>query len=279
MSFDEDYSADTEFSKLLIRTNDVDLTRVALELTRDAYPDIEFEDTLDWINARSNELAGSVAGAWSEADALGRISQVIGETHAIFGDESVYTLADSSFLPRVIETKRGIPISLSVLYMAVANSLGIELRGVATPMHFITRYDGAIETIFVDAFDRGRIMNETECLEWLESITGQPRQQLSEHLQPVDSRAVVTRMLNNLKVIYIRDEAWTKALKVQQRLSALQPASYAQRRDLGMIALKAKQIAQAIDILRTCLKSCPDEEAEVLNLRIEEAERQLAQWN
>lgn len=70
MISERDFSADVEFSKLLLRDSDVDLTLVSLEIARDANPNLRFEETLDWIAARAAELSGRAAGAWSDADAL-----------------------------------------------------------------------------------------------------------------------------------------------------------------------------------------------------------------
>ena len=268
------FSRDPEFTKLLGRRTDVDLTYAALELARDAYPSLDFNQTLGWINARRAELAGPVARAKSEIDALRELAYCLGETHGIAGDQSAYERADSSYLNRVIETKRGIPISLSVLYIAVAQSLGLELQGVGAPMHFLTRFESCEEPIFLDAFSHGRILTLDECVQWLQSITGMSTEQVTSRLQPI-----IIRMLTNLKSLYTQQKDWAAACVVQQRLTALLPTSYLERRDLGMIALRANRPGQAIDVLQTCLKTCPSGEADVLKHHICEAQTQLAHWN
>lgn len=274
-----DYSADAEFRKLRARRSDVDLTVAALELARDAYANLDFGPTLRWIGARADELAGPVARSRTEIDVLGRLADCIAGTHEIFGEPDAYHRADSSFLHRVIESRRGIPISLSVLYMAVAGRVGIDLHGVSAPMHYLTRYESADGPMFLDPFFRGRILQSTECVAWLRATTRLPETQIEASLRPATPRMTIIRMLSNLKGLYARQENWTDAWKVQHRLATLQPTSYEERRDLALISIRAGRPAEAVNLLDTCLKDCPRDERQVLETHLDEAKSALARWN
>lgn len=279
MISERDFSADVEFSKLLLRDSDVDLVLAALEIARDTNPNLQFEDTLDWIAARAAELSGRAAGAWSDADTLRALSTLLAEEHGLMGDEAAYQFAESSYLPEVIARKRGIPISLSILYMAVAERAGIELRGVAAPQHFLVRFDGVEGPIFLDPFSGGRLMDGDECLRFLHEVTNMPESELKPCLRPADARAIVIRMLNNLKVLHAKNEDWPAAWLVQERLVALKPTCYEERRDLAFIALKSERTQEAIELLEDCLAECPESQIEVLRQHLDEAKRQLARWN
>lgn len=279
MVFERDFSQDTEFSKLLVRDSDVDLTIVALEIARDANSTLNFAPTLEWIADRANELSSVVAAAWSELDALRALCTMLGETFAIRGDAAAMLLPESSYLPEVIARKRGIPISLSILYMAVAQTAGIELKGVAAPQHFLTRFDGIEGAVFIDAFGGGRIMDRNECLTFLGDITNMPESELKPCLKPAEPRAIIIRMLNNLKVLHAKQDNWSAAWLVQERLTALKPGSYEERRDLAFIALKCERSKLAIELLKECLGDCPDDQKDLLTQHIDEAKRQLARWN
>ena len=279
MRVDADYSADQEFTKLLARRSDVDLTVAALELARDACPRLCFHETLDWIDRCAEEIHGSISAAWTEEDAIKRIAAKISIEHGIFGDSQAYHKAKSSYLPDVITGKRGIPISLSVLYMAVSERVGLELHGVAAPLHFLARFEATDGPMFVDAFDHGRVMAWDQCVDWLVDITTLDSNHVVEYMEPVDSRSIITRMLNNLKLLHARNEDWQAAYNVQQRLTSLQPSSYRERRDYGVISIKANRPGQAIGILRECLESCPEDETELLEQQIEEAAGQVRNWN
>ena len=274
-----DFSTDTEFTKLLARSSDVDLPRVALELARDAYPNLDFSRTFEWLEARAQELAQPIARAPSESAVLRALAECLATTHGLHGEDIAYSQADSSFLQCVIRTKIGIPISLSVVYMAVARMLHIKLQGVAAPLHFITRCDALEGPLYLDAFSGGRILNQNECLNWIGSMSGISRAQLRANLKPVGTRPIIIRMLNNLKALYTRQEDWRAAWRVQCRLTALQPDLYQERRDLGLIALKSQQPGQAIELLESCLTSCAADERAVLQQNVDEARQQIAGWN
>ncbi len=276
---ERDFSQDAEFSKLLVRDSNVDLTIVSLEIARDANPGLRFDETLDWIAARGAELAGPTAAAWSEADGLRALCHLMAETYGLRGDDQAFQTPASSYLPEVIAQKRGIPISLSVLYMAVAQAAGIELRGVAAPQHFLTRFDAVDGPMFVDAFGGGLILDRQECLRFLHEMTNMPESELKPCLKPVGARAIVIRMLNNLKVLHAKLEDWPAAWLVQERLVALKPGCYEEHRDLAFIALKSERSQQALEMLDDCLAECPENQAELLQQHIEEAKRQLARWN
>ena len=279
MFSERDFSADVEFSKLLLRDSDVDLTLVSLEIARDANPALQFADTLNWIAARAAELSGRAAAAWSEADSLRALSTMLADTYGLMGDEEAYQLAESSYLPDVIARKRGIPISLSILYMAVARAIGLDLQGVAAPQHFLTRFDGIEGTIYLDPFVGGRMMDRDEVLHFLHEITNMPESELKPCLKPADARAIVIRMLNNLKVLHAKHEDWSAAWRVQERLVALKPSSYEERRDLAFIAMKSERTQEAIDLLEDCLAECPAHQTALLEQHLGEAKRQLARWN
>jgi regulator of sirC expression with transglutaminase-like and TPR domain len=279
MTSEPTYACDAEFIKLFTRRADVDLTLVSLELARDFQPGLDFRPTLEWLDERGRELAGAVARARSDRESLDRLVECLAQRHGISGDEACYDRAESSFLNRVIETGRGLPITLSILYMAVAERIGIDLRGVSAPRHFLTRYESVEGTLFVDPFSRGRIISQRECLRWLCEISGLGKADVRTSLKPARARTVVIRMLNNLKAFYVRQEDWPSAWMVQHRLTALAPASYQERRDLALISIRANRPGHAIDLLRSCLRTCPFDEKPALELHLREANAQLCRWN
>ena len=274
-----EYGCDSEFLKLMMRRTDVDLTLAALELARDASPGLDFAPTLNWIDARAAELSPAVAGAPSDSAALREISACLAERHGVFGDCSCYEQAESSYLHRVVETGRGLPIALSLLYIAVAERVGVELKGVAAPMHFLARFESSRGPLFVDAFNRGRVLKYAECLRWLHEMARLPKERIAAALEPVGPRVIVTRMLNNLKALHVRQERWLAAWHVQHRLAALHPCSYEERRDLAVISVRANRPGPAIDLLQSCLKACPSAERDALERQLREARNQIHRWN
>lgn len=279
MSLEFDHSRDTEFNKLLAWRTDVDLTRAALELARDAYPHLEFSVVTNWIQARVDELRPIVSRTTSEREALEIVAKNIACEHGIVGSEAAYSKPDGSFLQRVIETGQGIPISLSLIHIAVCRELGIELQGVGAPRHFLARLDTLEGPLFLDAFAGCRILTRDETVEWLSSLTGMTKREVARHLEPVGPRPIIFRMLNNLKVIYAEQLDWTGVWKVQSRITALSPSEYAERRDLALAATQADRAGQAIRLLKSLLNSCPENDREMLQLHLKHAESIVHRWN
>ncbi len=280
MDFLKDFATDPEFCKFLGRQDDsVNLTAAALELARDAYPELAFAPIFHWIDDRAAELSGPVAGAASDEALLAELAGCLAGRQGIVGAREAYEDADGSFLNRVIERKIGIPISLSVLYMAVAERMGLPLQGVAAPGHFLTSYETLDTPLFIDAFHAGKVLTYSECVQWLGETQGAAPEVLRKALEPVGPRQIVIRMLNNLKTLYAKQGEWRSCCKVQHRLLALQPAAYNERRDWAVIALKAGRSGQALKMLEHCLEGCPPDEREFLEKQRQEAHGQLAQWN
>lgn len=279
MLTDFDFARDAEFTKLMARRDDVQLTTVALELARDAYPQLDFAATEEWIAGRASEISSRILKAPNEEEALDLLAQCLAGKYGLKGTREAYQQADSSYLNRIIETRRGIPIGLSVLYMAVANQAGLPLHGVAAPGHFVTRYEAVDGPLFVDAFSAGEVLNLDQMLLRVTLSTGFSEERALCVLEPASPRTIIIRMLNNLKALYFEQEKWDAAWKVQHRLAALQPSSYEERRDLGLISVKANRPGPAVDILETCLKSASECEVTALESHIAEARRQLSQWN
>ncbi|RPI81506.1 MAG: hypothetical protein EHM42_10510, partial [Planctomycetaceae bacterium] len=250
IDFIGEFSADQEFRKLLGRRDDeVNLTIAALELARDANSRLDFTPTLQWIAARGAEISGLVALASGDQAILRVLADCLCARHGITGNSMAYDSADGSYLNRVIETRNGIPISLSVLYLAVAECAGIALRGVCAPGHFLVRYETLHKPLFIDAFHKGRVLTFAECLERVQSEHQMTKAQARRALEPAGPRAIITRMLNNLKAIHAHNENWTQCFKTQNRLLALQPAAYSERRDWALIALKAGKPGPALTML------------------------------
>lgn len=280
MALSFDFEDDVEFRRLLVRTSNVDLVIVALEVARDAYPELTFDHTLNWIAKRGSELIGPASRCRHERELLKEIARCLAGTHGLHGDRHAYQRPECSYIHRVIETGVGIPLSLSLVYIAVSQVAGINLQGVAAPMHFLTRYDSTHGTFFLDPFHAGRVLSYDRCLSWLVEITQLPHEQIIPMLDPASPREIVVRMLNNLKAIYIRQSQWEAAWKVQRRLCALQPSDYDQRRDMGLIALKANRPAMAIELLQQCLRDSHDrEEQRSLARHLQQAESMLSRWN
>ncbi len=273
------FQQDDEFSKLLVGRRDVDLVVAALEIARDADPDLTFQPTLDWIQQRADQLTLQMASTSQERDMLEQIVQCLSGEFGLRGDEECFTRPESSFLPQVIESRRGLPITLSLLYCAVADRLGMALELIPAPQHVVCRLMTDQASLYVDPFTEGRILSEAECLAWLSVRTQIAPQALLPTLNPASPRVVIERMLMNLKNLYLRESNWTALWPVQYRLTALNPASTEACRDLGLVAAHSGRHGLAVTLLRECLPQVSEADRATLLQQIADSARRLAQWN
>ena len=273
------FHQDEEFSKLLVGRRDVDLVVAALEIARDAHPDLAFSPTLDWIQQRADQLTLRLAGSPSEHDLLEQLVQCLSGEFGLCGDDDCFNRPESSFLPQVIETRRGLPITLSLLYCAVAERLGIALELIPAPQHVICQLKTDREVLYIDPFTEGRILSEAECLAWLSVRTQIAPQDLLPTLKPASPRVVIERMLLNLKNLYMRQSNWTALWPVQYRLTALNPTSVEACRDLGLVAAHSGRHGLAVTLLRECLPQVSEPDRATLLQQLAESARRLAQWN
>ena len=276
----KDFNEDPQFTRLLCREDDtVDLILLALEFARDFNPGLDFGPTLAWIDARGSELAPRLARAADDEALLTVISQCLAAEHGLTGSPEVFESPEGSCIDRVIETRRGIPLVLSLIYQAVAARQHIDLLGVCSPGHFILRYNTPLKPLFIDPYNGGRILTHAQAIKLFEEFKGLSRAEARRVLEPASTRAIVLRLLRNLKNLSANTEDWRKCALVQDRLLALEPGLFEERLDWGMIQLKAGRPGPALSMLEKCLRNCPEETQTLLKQQIGMARSQLAAWN
>ncbi|MCA9078365.1 MAG: transglutaminase family protein [Planctomycetaceae bacterium] len=273
------FADDHEFQKLLARRRDIDLVDAALELARDADPKLDFRPTREWIKQRAAEVGKRTASCQLDEAALNCLVSHLADDHGLFGDEAGFQEPEFSYLPHVIATRRGIPISLSLLYMEIGRHAGIDLHGISAPMHFLSCFPCRSGRVFVDAYAGGRTFSQSDCIQWLQAHTGHSAAQIAATLRPATPRLIVTRMLNNLKNMHCQSENWRSAFRVQQRLAALHPSDLNLTFDLGWLALKSDHSGLAYDAFRRCAADPQCHDRRQVQEMLRETERRIASRN
>ena len=269
-----------EFRRLAAGEHPVDLARIALEIAGDAYPGLEIEAYLVRIAELAERVRPRCPRGAGVRDILGQINWVLYVEEELRGNHEEYYDPRNSYLNEVLDRRLGIPISLSVIYWAVAEPLGLSVAGVNLPSHFMLRVEDGDRTWFVDPFHSGAVMSREMCRRRLSEILQQPVDLDDAMAAPCSAATVVTRMLRNLKAIYLRGEDLPSVLPVQRRLAALNPLDGDEVRDLGVICLKAERPGEAVDPLQAYLTASPSDAraAEIATL-LDAARRRLAEWN
>ena len=212
-----------EFLKLLQRDPAADLTRIAFEIARDEYPDLDAESYLQKIEALADRVRDRCPTGAGPRQVLGQINWVLYVEEGYQGNTEDYGDPRNSYLNEVIDRRLGIPISLSVLYRALAVRLGLDASGVNLPAHFMLRVGHGGSTIFIDPFHAGALLDRAGCERSISNVIGQSIALSDRQLAPCSVTQVVSRMLRNLKAIYLQRNDFMVALPVQRRLAALDP--------------------------------------------------------
>lgn len=274
------FAESPEFLRLLRGDGEPDLTRLALEIARDAYPSLDPADTLRRIDALAARVRDRCPDGARPRHIVGQINWVLFVEEKYQGNSEDYYDPRNSYLNQVVDRKFGIPISLSVLYMAVAERIGLEMAGVNLPAHFVVRTGRGTSTLFVDPFHGGAILDRSGCEARVAEVTGQDVALPDSAFAPSGVGEIAARMLRNLKAVYLRSQDFASALPVLRRLVALSREDPIERRDLGVACLKADRPGEALDHLPAYLEARPEaDDADVVASLVRAARRKLAGWN
>jgi regulator of sirC expression with transglutaminase-like and TPR domain len=196
--------------------DDIALFEAAASLAQDAHPDLDLQTTLDAFDRLAADLADACRGADTELARLQRALNFFYRVRSFAGNADDYYDPDNSYLHRVLATRRGIPISLAVLFAELARHVGLEVEGIAFPSHFLLRANLHEGVVIIDPFS-GRSLDR-EALERRATPYGLPLERL---LQPASPRQILVRMLNNLSAIHAQQGRRDLIDKVAQRLRVL----------------------------------------------------------
>ena len=160
----------------------------------------------------------------SQRALVAQLHEVLFEEMAFSGNTDDYYDTANSYLPSVLQSRRGIPVTLSLVYKAVAQQVGLAARGINAPAHFLAavEIDGA--WMIVDAFDGGRVLTIEEVFERLEKQTGTPIERSENLLSTATHPQWIARLIRNLEQIFKRQDRQIDMLAMQELLSLVKDA-------------------------------------------------------
>jgi regulator of sirC expression with transglutaminase-like and TPR domain len=237
----------------------IDLVRAALIIARTEYPDLYLEA---YVN-RVDELARRVAVHISDVDdipkTIAAINQVLFNELGLRGNREDYYDPRNSFLNDVLDRGVGIPITLALIYMEVARRINLPLVGVGMPGHFLLKhYDIDGRETLIDCFNGGDILNPQDCQRRLDEIYSGQLTLRPEFLFAVSRRQMLTRMLNNLKTIYLSARNFRKALPIVDLVLVIYPRSPEDVKQRALLRYSLNQPKGAMEDLEEYLKMSPD---------------------
>jgi regulator of sirC expression with transglutaminase-like and TPR domain len=237
----------------------ISLARAALTIARMEYPILDVDkylERLDWYAARVEQMLPDLP----ETDqVITAVNRVLFNEEEFRGNAEDYYDSRNSFLNEVLDRKIGIPITLALVYMEVAQRIGFPLFGVGMPGHFLLKhYDVDGTETLIDPFHHGTIVSHADCQNRLDQIYAGQMPLQPEFLNTVTRRQLLTRMLNNLRQIYLSQRDFKRALVVVDLVLAIHPRSAEDMKERAMLRYSAGQLRGAAEDLETYVRMAPD---------------------
>lgn len=255
------------FSSLVADDASLSLIEAAAAIAQDEYPDLDTQAVLADIDAMADKLKRRIPADAVPVQRLRWLNRYFFQELGFAGNVNNYYDPRNSYLHTVLSTRRGIPITLAVLYIELATQIGLTARGVSFPGHFLIKlrmHTGKQHgEVVIDPFT-GHSLSREELDELLtpykrtHGLLGEFDAPLGLFLQAAPPRDVLARMLRNLKEIHRSAEDWPRLLAVTERLVILLPHAWEERRDRGLVLAELGQPAQAVDDLEQYLAHRPE---------------------
>ncbi len=253
----------------------INLDRAALYIALEEYPDLDVDAYINALDGMAAAVQERLLDALYPLKILKTIQQYLYAELGYSGNRTEYYDPRNSFLNQVIDRRTGIPITLSIVYLAIARRIDFPMVGINLPGHFIIRPIAENMEIFVDPFNGGEILFLQDCEDLLVKVFDRRVQLQPEYLAPVSNRQLLGRLLTNLKVIYINQRNFPKAIQAAERILLLFPDAPLAHRDRGLLYYRSDRLAEARQDFERYLELAPlAEDAQVIQGILDEMPKQ-----
>ncbi|MDO8769731.1 MAG: tetratricopeptide repeat protein [Burkholderiaceae bacterium] len=263
------------------------LLEAAASIAQDEYPELDVQEVLGDMDQLLARLKRRIPHDSPALQRLRALNQFFFRDMGFGGNVNNYYDADNSYMSAVLRTRRGIPISLAVLWLELAQGLDLDAHGVAFPGHFMVKVSLPKGQVVIDPFT-GQSLSREDLSERLVPFQKEQRsqsdnQELSDpdiplglYLQSAPPREIIARMLHNLKEIFRTQEDWQRMLPVQDRLIVLQPDAWSEYRDRGLAFAALGKATPAVRDFDVYVSNAPDAiDAKDIALRAAELRRAI----
>ena len=267
------------FAALVGDDDALPLFEAATSIAQDEYPDLDVQQVLgdvDQMLARVRRRCAADAGPLQR---LRTLNQFFFRDMGFGGNVNNYYDPDNSFLNVVLRTRRGIPITLAVLWLELAQGLGLKARGVNFPGHFMVKVNLPNGQVVIDPFT-GQSLSREDLSERLEpykrrnGLVDDFDVPVGLYLQAATPRDILARLLRNLKEIHRTQEDWLRLIGVLDRLLILLPDAWIEYRDRGLAWAEMGDVRLAVTDLETYVEHADDAlDREAISQRLQELRR------
>ncbi len=250
------------------------LLEAAASLAQDEEPDLDVQHVLDDVARVLKKVKTRLPADADDLTCLAILTQVFYKEMGFGVNANNYYAPENSYLHEVLRTRMGLPISLAVIWLELAQGLGLHAQGVSFPGHFLVKItlQGGLVVLDPLTGDSLGVDNLAERLgpyrgaEYTASAADldDGETPLGLYLQPCPPRDLLARMLRNLKEVFRSQEDWPRMLSVLDRLVVLLPEGWSERRDRGLVLAELGRKHEALQDLQMYLQAeplAPDQDA------------------
>lgn len=185
------------------------------------------------------------------------LRHVIHTLNGYEGDNKTYDDIQNANFIRVIERRKGLPVALGIIYIALARRMGWDCEGLNFPGHFVLRIEKDGERLILDPFNEGREMHAADLRQLLKSIAGNRAELSHNFYDAVSNRDILLRLENNLKKRLIDGEDYAGAIVAADAIEAFSPDEYRTWLDKGVLQARLGDFRTAVASLETYIEKAP----------------------
>lgn len=287
MDFDFAVPTVLDYFATLVQDDDsLALTEAAISIAQDVAPSLDIASVSNELDGLAATLKRRLPGSAPTLHKLLALNHYFFRELQFAGNVNNYYDPQNSYVHTVLRTRRGIPISLAVVWLELANSIGLAAQGINFPGHFLVRIQVSEGQVIIDPMN-GSSLDADELMDRLyqAGISPEPDESreafLSHYLKDCSIRDILARMLRNLKEIYKSQQHWERVLQIQERMivlypTALWPQHWHLYRDRGLIFAHLNRTAEAMADLHLYLEHEPEaQDAHIVRLQLEQLQKQM----
>ena len=255
----KDASPAAELCRILgCEENEIDLAETALRIAEKEYPGLDVQHYLGRLDELAARALSHLPVRAGPVETVAALNRELFEIQGFRGNTEDYYDPRNSYLNEVLDRRLGIPITLSIVYMAVGRRLGLALEGVAFPGHFLVKLTTDDSMLVLDPFIRGLALSEAELsLRLREVLSTDVPVFTTDLLATAGKKEILTRMLRNVKGIYLHKQEFGRALYTANCLLLLTPNSSDELRDRGLIYERLECFRAALEDYQRYLELAP----------------------
>lgn len=219
------------------------------------FPDLDITEYVKKLKSFEHGLHDHISDVKNPIYLVSMLNEYMFDILEFEGNSDDYYNPRNNFLNVVIEKRTGIPITLSIIYIELAKAIGLELRPVGFPGHFLVKYS---EELILDPFNRGSLLDVEDLQDILDATYGEGVEFEPEYLNDIEPEKILIRILRNLKGSYTESFSYDKAMHCINMILGLDPDSSEDIRDKGIVQSRLLQNDLALVSLNKYLELAPE---------------------